>query len=50
MELVVRRGIFTFAFVLVAVALPATLYAIHTYYLPLDLLFEKMAGRFSKYL
>jgi len=50
MELVVRRGIFTFAFVLVAVALPAALYAIHTYYLPLDLLFEKVAGKFSKFL
>lgn len=45
MELVMRRAGFVFAFALVIFGVPATLYGIHTYYMPLDLLYDRLAGK-----
>lgn len=50
MELVARRAIFTAVFLAVVVGVPALLYAIHTYYLPLDLIYERISDRFTKVL
>jgi hypothetical protein len=44
-ELRWKRGILLAALVLIAVAIPAALLAIHTYYLPLDLVFRQLFDR-----
>jgi len=48
MELVLRRAVFVALFALVVIGLPAVLFAVHTYYLPLDLLVDKLVTRLEK--
>jgi len=50
MELVMRRAIFTSLLALVIFGLPAMLYAIHVYYLPLDLIYDRVAGKIEGFL
>lgn len=45
MELVVRRATFVSVFALIIIGIPAALFAIHTYYLPLDLIYDQMAAK-----
>ncbi|MFV2002363.1 MAG: lipopolysaccharide biosynthesis protein, partial [Paracoccaceae bacterium] len=45
MELVVRRAVFVLVFSVLAIGLPAALYVVHTYYLPLDLIYDRIAGK-----
>ena len=44
-ELRWKRGVLVSALVVIAVAIPAALLAIHTYYLPLDLLIRQLFDR-----
>ena len=46
-ELVTRRAGFVGLFALMVVGVPLALYAVHTYYLPLDLIYERLASRFG---
>ena len=50
MELVARRALLTAMFLTVVFGLPALLYAVHTYYLPLDLIYDKIASRIANIL
>jgi len=45
MELVVRRAVFVTAFAVLVIGIPAALFALHTYYLPLDLIYERFATK-----
>ena len=45
MELVVRRAVFLGLFLAIAVGIPAILFSVHTYYLPLDLIFDRLAEK-----
>ncbi|MGR3343758.1 MAG: GumC family protein, partial [Paracoccaceae bacterium] len=45
MELVIRRAVFVSVFLLLVIGLPALIFAVHTYYLPLDLIYERIAGK-----
>ena len=45
MELVTRRAVFALVFSLLIVGLPALIFAVHSYYLPLDLIYERIAGK-----
>lgn len=45
MELVIRRATFVLVFAFVIIGVPAALFAIHTYYLPLDLIYDRVAER-----
>ncbi len=45
MELVARRASILAILALVVIGLPAILFAIHTYYLPLDLIYERIAAK-----
>ena len=45
MELVARRASIVAAFAFVVVGVPAALYGIHNYYMPLDLIYDKLAGK-----
>ncbi len=49
-ELVARRAAFVALFALVVVGLPAALFAIHTYYLPLDLLVDIVINRLGSFI
>ncbi len=49
MELVLRRAIFVGLFALVVIGLPAILFAVHTYYLPLDLILDKVVTRLEEF-
>lgn len=49
MELVMRRAIFVGLFALVVVGLPAVLFAVHTYYLPLDLILDQVVSRLEEF-
>ena len=44
-ELVIRRAAFAAVLLVIIVGLPAAVYAVHTYYMPLDLLYEKVARK-----
>lgn len=46
-EMVFRRAGFVAAFIILVVGLPAALFAIHTYYLPLDLIYDQIATKVS---
>ena len=50
MELVARRAMIMGLFLLVVLGLPALLYTVHTYYLPLDLIYDKIASRIGSIL
>lgn len=50
MEMVARRAMLTGLFLLVVFGLPALLYSVHTYYLPLDLIYDKIASRIGSIL
>ena len=50
MELVARRASMMGVFLAVVIGIPAVLFAIHTYYLPLDLIYERIAGRIGRIL
>jgi len=50
MELVVRRAVLVAVFALIAFGVPALLYAVHIYYLPLDLIYDRVAGKFGAFL
>jgi len=45
MELVIRRAVFVFVFSLLMIGLPALIFAVHTYYLPLDLIYDRVAEK-----
>ncbi len=45
LELVVRRATMVLVFAFVIIGVPAALFAIHTYYLPLDLIYDRVAER-----
>ena len=45
LELVARRAAFVGLFVLLVIGVPALLYGVHTYYLPLDLIYDRIASR-----
>ena len=45
MEHVIRRAGFVAALAVVVVGIPAILYAIHTYYMPLDLIYDRVAQK-----
>ena len=40
-----KRSLVVLALVLIAVAIPAALFAVHTYYLPLDLIFSELLAK-----
>ena len=44
MELVMRRAVFVLVFFILVIGLPTALFAVHTYYMPLDLIYERVAG------
>lgn len=46
-ELVMRRAVLFSIFAIIVVGLPALIFAIHTYYLPLDLIFDRIASKFG---
>jgi hypothetical protein len=48
LELVTRRAVFVALFAFVVIGLPAALFAIHTYYLPLDLLVDMVITRLER--
>lgn len=50
LEMVMRRAVTTAVFVGLVAGLPLALYAVHTYYLPLDLIYEKIAARIGNIL
>ena len=50
MEMVMRRATVATVFVLLVAGIPLALYAVHTYYLPLDLIYEKVASKLGKLL
>ncbi|MGB5558830.1 MAG: lipopolysaccharide biosynthesis [Paracoccaceae bacterium] len=50
MELVVRRAVFVAMFAVIVVGLPAALFAVHTYYLPLDLILDQVMTRLERLL
>jgi len=50
MELVVRRAVFVAAFAVLVVGVPAALFALHTYYLPLDLIYDRFATKIGTFL
>lgn len=45
MELVARRVSYLTLFLALVIGVPAALYAVHTYYLPLDLIYDRIASR-----
>ncbi|MBV1867635.1 MAG: lipopolysaccharide biosynthesis protein [Marinosulfonomonas sp.] len=45
MELVVRRAAFVAAFAVLIIGIPAALFALHTYYMPLDLIYDRFATK-----
>ena len=45
MEMIFRRAVFAVVFTFFIIGIPALLYAIHTYYLPLDLIFDRVSGK-----
>ena len=47
-ELVTRRAVFVALFAFVVIGLPAALFAIHTHYLPLDLLVDMVITRLER--
>ncbi len=47
MELVVRRAGFVAIMAVVIVGIPAVLYAIHTFYMPLDLIYDRVAQKIN---
>ena len=49
MELVMRRAVLSLVFVVVVIGIPAALYAIHTYYMPLDLIYDKLAHKIRSF-
>lgn len=50
MELVLRRAAFAIALAVVVIGVPAVLFAIHTYYLPLDLIYDQIASKVTEIL
>jgi hypothetical protein len=44
MEMVMRRAVFVLVFFVLVIGLPSMLFAVHTYYMPLDLIYERIAG------
>jgi uncharacterized protein involved in exopolysaccharide biosynthesis len=47
MEMVARRAMLTAVFLFIVVGVPTLLYAVHTYYLPLDLIYDRIASRIA---
>lgn len=47
MEMVARRAMLTAVFLFIVVGIPTLLYAVHTYYLPLDLIYDRIASRIA---
>lgn len=45
LEIVARRAVFVGLFLAFALGLPALLFAVHTYWMPLDLIYERIASR-----
>jgi len=50
MELVTRRAGFVLFFAMIVVGVPAALYAVHTYYMPLDLIYERVSTTIRDYI
>lgn len=50
MELVFRRAAFTAVIALVLIGIPAALFAVHTYYLPIDLIFDRFSDKIEGFL
>ncbi len=48
MEMVMRRAAFTAILLAIVIGIPAAIWAVHTYYLPLDLLYERVAQRLGE--
>ena len=47
MEMVVRRAVFVALFAILVIGIPAILFAVHTYYLPLDLIYARISDKVS---
>lgn len=48
MELVIRRATMVAVFAIIIIGVPAVLFAVHTYYLPLDLIYDRVAAKISE--
>ncbi|MGJ8582981.1 MAG: GumC family protein [Marinosulfonomonas sp.] len=47
MEMVIRRAVFVALFAILVIGIPAILFAVHTYYLPLDLIYARISDKVS---
>ena len=50
MDLVMRRAIFAAVLAVLVLGLPAILFALHTYYMPIDLIVEKVVAKLKQFI
>ncbi len=50
MELVMRRAVFAAVLAVLVLGLPAILFALHTYYMPIDLIVEKVVAKLKQFI